>query len=188
MVPCRVSALMREARLMSVSQPFMKNICSPLQRSLTMRWRKFSPESCLTSGMASLTCSSPLRPTSTWSGRGYKTRITLPQLPPFNTRVGLRPSSTKVFCMLPLVWSFGCRLPNSDCTFTVPSLDCYHQSLVYFSQPSRLWTKKWFVFQNQFYTSQPLDLEAKTLQDIEGWRKLKSKWFSYKLFFMSIPF
>ena len=33
-VPCRVSALIREARLMSVSQPFMKEICPPLQRSL----------------------------------------------------------------------------------------------------------------------------------------------------------
>ena len=88
----RGSALMtNKARLMSAFPMFMSAISSNLQKSMNMKTSTLSPASCLTSGMASMTCSWPLRPTSTWGRKGFQMWIYLPQFLPLKARVGLRP-------------------------------------------------------------------------------------------------
>ena len=77
-----------------------------------------------------------------------------------------------------LVLSVGCRLPSSDCNSAVPSWDCRHASLVYWSQPTQLWTRQllpeviWFLT----YLSKPI-----IGLDICERKKLNSNWFSYNL-------
>ena len=143
---CMGSVLVLGTMLMTASLQFLSEISSSQQKYLTMRARGWSPAFCMTGRMTSTTCLLPLRPTSTWRGRGYKTRITLPQFLPINARVGPRPFLRWAYCITDAALLFKVSVVGQCCQAqTVVQL---HQAQTVgwefglLLQQTRLWTWK----------------------------------------------